>query len=45
VAAEREILISDTMRRALTAAPQLIECPPMELKNKTQPVPVYRVVL
>jgi hypothetical protein len=25
--------------------PKLIECPPMELKNKTQPVTVYRVVL
>jgi adenylate cyclase len=40
-----EILISDEMRRALTAPPELVEKPPMELKGKSQPVPVYRVVL
>jgi adenylate cyclase len=38
-----EILLSDEMRRALTAAPPLAVCPPMELKNKNQPVTVYRV--
>jgi adenylate cyclase len=39
-----EVLISDEMRRALTAPPPLAECPPMELKGKSQPVPVFRVV-
>jgi adenylate cyclase len=42
-AAAAEILISDDMRRALTSPPHLDECPPMELKNKSQPVKVYRV--
>ena len=42
-AAEDEILISDEMRKALTSPPPLEECPPMELKNKNQPVKVYRV--
>ena len=40
-----EILISDEMRRALHAPPPLVECPPLQLKGKSQPVPVYRVVL
>jgi adenylate cyclase len=40
-----EILISDEMRRALASPPPLAECPPMELRGKSQPVPVYRVVL
>lgn len=44
-AGPREILISDEMKRALAKAPQLAVCPPMELKGKSQPVPVYRVVL
>jgi adenylate cyclase len=38
------ILISDEMRRVLTSPPRLAECPPMELKGKSQPVPVYRVL-
>lgn len=38
-----EILISEEMRRALSTPPRLAECPPMELKGKSQPVPVYRV--
>lgn len=38
-----EILLSDEFRRALTRAPELVPCPPMELKNKSQPVTVYRV--
>ena len=42
-AAAAEILISDDMRKALTSPPPLDECPPMELKNKSQPVKVYRV--
>jgi adenylate cyclase len=40
-----EILISDDMRKALHAPPPLSECPPMQLKGKSQPVPVYRVLL
>jgi adenylate cyclase len=39
-----EILISDEMRRALSMPPALAECPPMELKGKSQPVPVFRVI-
>ena len=38
-----EILISDEMRRVLAKQPKLIECPPMELKNKSQPVKVFKV--
>ena len=39
-----EILISENMRLALSAPPPLDECPPMELKNKSQPVKVCRVL-
>jgi adenylate cyclase len=42
-AAAAEVLLSDDMRKALTNPPPLDECPPMELKNKNQPVKVYRV--
>ena len=38
-----QILISDEMRKVLTAPPPLDECPPMELKNKSQPVKVFCV--
>jgi adenylate cyclase len=38
-----EILVSDDFRRALKNPPPLEICPPMELKNKSQPVTVYRV--
>jgi adenylate cyclase len=40
-----EILISETMREALAQKPTLKAMPPMELKNKSQPVKVYRVEL
>jgi adenylate cyclase len=40
-----EILISEEMRRALASPPALTERPPMELKGKSQPVPVFQVVL
>jgi adenylate cyclase len=40
-----EILISEEMKRAMAKKPKLASCPPMELKGKSQPVPVYRVVL
>lgn len=45
VAEPREILLSEDFRRALRNPPQCIACPPIELKNKSQPVTVYRVVL
>lgn len=38
-----EILVSDEFRRALKHPPPLEQCPPMELKNKSQAVTVYRV--
>jgi adenylate cyclase len=38
-----EILLSDDLRRVLVHVPPLEECPPMELKNKLRPVPVFRV--
>lgn len=44
-AAEGEILVSNEFRRMLKHPPRLEECPPMEFKNKSQPVKVYRVVL
>jgi len=40
-----EILISEDMKKALSKKPKLKEMPPMELKNKTQPVKVFRVVI
>jgi adenylate cyclase len=40
-----EILLTDEMRRALLTPPALAECPPMELRGKSQPCPVFRVVL
>jgi adenylate cyclase len=43
-AAEGEILLSDDFRTRLSSPPKLEECPPMEFKNKSQPVTVYRVV-
>ena len=42
-AAAAEILLSEPMLKALTSPPLVDECPPMELKNKSQPVKVYRV--
>ncbi|HXT18582.1 MAG TPA: adenylate/guanylate cyclase domain-containing protein [Gemmatimonadaceae bacterium] len=43
-AAEGEILLSEDFRKRLATPPELEECPPMEFKNKSQPVTVYRVV-
>jgi adenylate cyclase len=41
-----EILLSEEFRRALSASPPALrEVPPLELKGKSQPVPVYSVVL
>ncbi|MDQ3809894.1 MAG: GAF domain-containing protein [Chloroflexota bacterium] len=45
VAGPGEVLITPELRDALTDVPPLSECPPQELKGKSQPVPVYRVVL
>jgi hypothetical protein len=28
----------------LSKQPKLVECPPMELKNKSQPVKVFKVI-
>lgn len=39
-----EILVSDDFARALMTPPRMTPMPPMELKNKSQPVPVHRVV-
>ena len=38
-----EILITEEMRHALTSPPPLAVCTPLELKGKSQPLPVYRV--
>ena len=38
-----EILITEEMRRALKSPPPLAVCAPLELKGKSQPLPVYRV--
>ena len=40
-----EILISEDMKKALSKKPKLKEIPPLELKNKNQPVKVYKVQL
>ena len=40
-----EILITEEMRRALTSPPPLAVVPPVELKGKSQPLPVYCVHL
>ncbi|HTE44489.1 MAG TPA: adenylate/guanylate cyclase domain-containing protein, partial [Gemmatimonadaceae bacterium] len=42
---EGEILLTADFRAALHGVPLMVECPPMELKNKSQPVTVYRVIL
>jgi adenylate cyclase len=39
-----EILVSEEFRQALKTPPRLTSVPPMELKGKSQPVPVYKVV-
>jgi adenylate cyclase len=40
-----QILISEEFRRALRRPPAVVACAPMPLKNKSQPVTVYRVVI
>src|SRR5437868_13989889 len=44
-ALEGEILLSAEFRHALHGVPHMVEVPPMEFKNKNQPVTVYRVIL
>ncbi|MDE3054277.1 MAG: FHA domain-containing protein [Gemmatimonadota bacterium] len=44
-AGPREILITESMRQALSDKPPLEERPPLELKGKSQPVPVFRIVV
>jgi adenylate cyclase len=41
----REILFSDNFRHALRNPPRMAVVPPLELKNKSQPVTTFRVVL
>jgi adenylate cyclase len=43
-AAGGEILISDEMRMALSKVPPLREHPPLELKNKSNPVTIFSVI-
>jgi len=43
-AGKGEILVSEAFKDSLVTPPQTMPMPPMELKNKTQPVPVFRVV-
>ena len=43
-AGKGDILLSNDFRLALHHAPPVAECPPMVLKNKSQPVMVYRVL-
>jgi adenylate cyclase len=45
IAGPGEILITQEMRLALRELPPLLECPPHELKGKSQPMPVYRVAV
>ncbi|MEX2152797.1 MAG: adenylate/guanylate cyclase domain-containing protein [Gemmatimonadaceae bacterium] len=40
-----EILISEDLSKVLTKKPKLVAIPPMELKNKSQPVKVYKVII
>jgi adenylate cyclase len=42
-AAAGEILLTDAMRAALSAAPPMRECDPMELKGKTRSIPIFSV--
>jgi adenylate cyclase len=44
VAGKGEILVSEEFRSRLKTPPRLAPMPPMELKNKSQPVPVFKVV-
>jgi class 3 adenylate cyclase len=38
-----EILLSEPFRAALSTPPTLDPLPPMELKGKSKPLPVFRV--
>ena len=40
-----ELLITEEFRLALHSSPTLTQCEPMDLKNKSQPVTVYRVAI
>lgn len=44
-AGPREILITESLRGALSDTPPLEARPPIELKGKSQPVPVFRIVV
>ena len=38
-----EILVSDSLRAALHEAPPMTQTAPLDLKNKSQPVTVFRI--
>jgi len=40
-----ELLITEAFRQALHSSPPLVQCEPMDLKNKSQSVTVYRVTI
>jgi adenylate cyclase len=40
-----QVLITEEFRQALHSSPEVVQCEPMDLKNKSQSVTVYRVVL
>jgi adenylate cyclase len=42
-AAPGEILVSETLKSALRSAPRMEQTAPLELKNKSQPVTVFRI--
>jgi adenylate cyclase len=44
IADERQILITDEFRQALHSSPSVVMCESTDLKNKSQPVTLYRVV-
>lgn len=44
VAGPGEILVSETFKSALVTPPRMAAMQPLELKGKSQPVPVYKVV-
>lgn len=44
VAKAKEVLVSESVMKALHSQPKVEKSEPLELKGKSQPVPVYRVV-
>jgi adenylate cyclase len=44
VAGPGEILVSEAFKRSLVTPPRLEAMPPLQLKGKSQPVPIFKVV-